>query len=682
MRIVPLGNRLNMFKKIATSIFTKYMTPVTLIALLTVIVVVWVIVRVTAKNKEQTNQTALLKKEMVSPKIADSVNLTKTTDALSITPPKDLNSQNWVSKKALKNVRKKENRLENGSKKVFSAQIDVQKEATKEAQNEPAKAADLSVKSTLFPALSVTDNDKITTIAPFVSRQIQSDSTHLTDNTVAPKDVKNGIYRISKDYKVLIQTSDEEAIKIVAPRGTIMVLPPKAFNLPDKSPVELTIKEQYKVSDAILGNLNTEVESGGMLVSGGMIFVEATYKNKAIEPDKEVQILMPKTYEPSESVPETEGEIEAKAMRVFVAAKVNPIDKTFKWQLKGGQNSNFMLYRRSPSATDKLAELKKIYAHINDLCGCDRMFTWKMYYNYHYEKLPNSNKKIRVKDSTFINSDRRPSGFMYEGINHKAKLSPFCKELAMGADSTRRTLGLSWQKRHKALENTPYEGMDMYSKYYVKPNFKEMSWRERRDFIPYDKLRTDIREKIIALKYIEKRTITEDKEYERRLAAYKKLQKDLFSPTDKTKTLQDLDGLSYYIFSTNQLGYINCDYFRNTPPESLATCTTNVQIGEASVAKLIFKKERMILDAKSNGGFLSFVNIPKNQEAIIVVMKQKKVKNGTTESMVSYLAMKEINTSTLNVSLQFEELTPDALKAKLGLLDNNQEAVAEQKVIQ
>jgi hypothetical protein len=228
------------------------------------------------------------------------------------------------------------------------------------------------------------------------------------------------------------------------------------------------------------------------------------------------------------------------------------------------------------------------------------------------------------------------------------------------------------------LELSLHEGMNMYSKYYQKPDFKTMTRQERRDFVPYNKLRDDIRHDLSRLKEMEARLKLDEKFYEEQLAAMKKREKEIFS-TDKNKTLSNLEDVSYYMFATSELGFINCDYFATrAAAKDLVTCSTNVLREDIAVAKLIFKNERVILDVNLSGNTVGFTNIPKDKAAIIFITKQEQLQNGET---ISYVAMQDINTSTPLINLQFERLTVDAFKAKIKLLDKPDEE-KEAKVVQ
>jgi hypothetical protein len=658
--MVGSNNKLGIFRSIA-SILTKFLTPVSLIALIAVVVIGCTVFKVVAKNKDKQ---AMALKEIQNRNATDiAAATTFEMDKKEVASSSAISRINKeiVSKKTTKTVFKKgfKNNENKDLKNAFLSPKE--KEITPIYEqinvNKKSKSSELTTNSN--PISNVIPN--INPINLDIKKPIKNDD--LDDN-------KNRIYQINETDKITLKTSDTEPTKILCRQGTIMILSPKSFNLPDNSPIELTVKEYFKLSDAILGNLNTQVSEDEYLVSGGMLFIEAKFEDKTLKLDRDAQILMPKTYEPSENIPKSEAEIATTAMRVFIADSKIAKNKTIKWKLNGGRNNNFITYNRQPSVAKKIQELQKVYAQITDLCGCDRMFMWKMYYNRRYVKLAGSNKKIRVKDSMFLASDTRPEGFIYSGINHKAKLSPFCKELAIGADFTRTTLGSNWKKRHKSLDKTLYNGMSMYSKYYKKPDFKSMTRGERRDFVPYDKLRTDIRKEINDLKETERRFKREEKLYEEQLETFKKREKEIFATDTPNKTLNNIDELSYYIFSTNQLGYINCDYFRRTVENDRVTCLTDARKEDIAIAKLIFKNERVILDANFNNNIIGFTKIPKDKAAIIFIIKQEQMQNGET---ISYLALQEINTSTPFINLQFEKLTPDALKAKIKLLDNPSE---------
>jgi hypothetical protein len=675
--MVGSNNKFGIFRSMAT-ILTKFLTPVSLIVLIAVVIIGCIVFKVVAKNKDKQ---AMALKEIQSQNApnasAATLDLTKK-EAASTSAISRINEAILVEKTTKKSFKKaSKNNEKNNSNNLKQPFL-----LAKEIENTPIIEQNNEIKNSKIIDLANNANP-ITNLIPNTNL-INSDNKNLIKNEDSGSakdpikndldDNKNRIYQIKETDKITFKTSDKEPTKILCRQGTIMLLPPKAFNLPDNTPIELTVKEYFKLSDAILGNLNTQVSEDEYLVSGGMLFIEAKQGDKTLKLDSEVQILMPKTYEPSQNIPKSEAEIAATAMRVFIADNKIAKNKTIKWKLNGGRNNNFITYNRQPSVAKKIQELQKVYAHITDLCGCDRMFMWKMYYNRRYIKLAGSNKKIRVKDSMFLASDTRPEGFIYAGINHKAKLSPFCKELAISADSTRTTLGSNWKKRHKSLDKTLYNGMNMYSKYYKKPDFKTMKRGERRDFVPYDKLRTDIRKEINELKETEKRLKREEKLYEEQLATLKKREKEIFATDTPNKNLNNIDELSYYIFSTNQLGYINCDYFARTVENDRVTCLTDARKEDIAIAKLIFKNERVILDANFNNNIIGFTKIPKDKAAIIFIIKQEQMQNGET---ISYLALQEINTSTPFINLQFEKLTPDALKAKIKLLDNP----SEEKVV-
>ena len=128
------------------------------------------------------------------------------------------------------------------------------------------------------------------------------------------------------------------------------------------------------------------------------------------------------------------------------------------------------------------------------------------------------------------------------------------------------------------------------------------------------------------------------------------------------KTLAEIEKAQYTIFETQELGNINCDYFAKMKEEILVSVKTNLQNSPFSMAKMIFKNRKVVMNANmSDGKTVGFGNIPKGEEAVIVAMK---IENGQ-----SYLAMQTVKLDNKQYNLAFEPLSAEKVREKLKALD-------------
>jgi TonB family protein len=119
--------------------------------------------------------------------------------------------------------------------------------------------------------------------------------------------------------------------------------------------------------------------------------------------------------------------------------------------------------------------------------------------------------------------------------------------------------------------------------------------------------------------------------------------------------------ISSYVFSTNRLGWINCDRFINVKGERTDLWVA-LEKNEDSDVKIVFHRMRAILPSKSVNGNHLFNRIPKGEKITIVAIK--KIDN------IPYLAFKETFTSEQTVSdFTFKPVTMESLKFEMRKLD-------------
>jgi len=116
--------------------------------------------------------------------------------------------------------------------------------------------------------------------------------------------------------------------------------------------------------------------------------------------------------------------------------------------------------------------------------------------------------------------------------------------------------------------------------------------------------------------------------------------------------------LSFYIFNTPKLGYINCDRFYGDPAPRVAF---KVAGGKDSEVKLLFTDLNSYMSSFDSASANYFKNVPINKKITVVAIK---VVDNTP-----YLAVKESNTSEKQVQLDYEKVTTAELKERMKKLN-------------
>jgi hypothetical protein len=132
-----------------------------------------------------------------------------------------------------------------------------------------------------------------------------------------------------------------------------------------------------------------------------------------------------------------------------------------------------------------------------------------------------------------------------------------------------------------------------------------------------------------AVKYIPPKHMTND-EYLREIEnKYPEFEKNSINDIDQVE-------LNYYIFSTANLGWLNCDYFVDDPsPKVDMSLTLNEP--ENLMVKFVFKDLKSIITPTYEDGTNYFRGIPKDKDITLIVIKndKKKVKMSITEHITS-----------------------------------------------
>jgi hypothetical protein len=464
----------------------------------------------------------------------------------------------------------------------------------------------------------------------------------------------------------IIQVSKTKTMVIEGEKGTVVLIPPDALDLPEDSQVIFTLREAYTMSDMLAENLTTQA-GNQMLASGGMVKITATVNGKEIQPQKPFVLMMPK-YNPDKM---------SDSMQLFNGVADNR--GNINWQLPS--NGGFQLQKRVFLKTVEqkmweLVNLKANYRFFTDTCGCDKMYVWKM-----PKKQWKNQKKLFQEGKTtampprFIYSEAKPPAYDFYKVNARSPkslstcndtLSSFCKIIAR----SQTPKSFKWQERHKFIDTWKLskKAKSLASKVKTYQGYKVKTYYQYLESMRRDMA---LLESYLASMGLEKALIDSMSKanFKKIIAAqqqkkeeeYRKMSQDFLDGKNKGGAAL---AANYYIFEARNFNWANCDYFIKYPKLELVDVKTKLANSTNVDAKLIFKQLNVIYPADYDKNPIVFKNVKENESAIVVSLK--------TENQKAYLAIQPIVTGSEKTELKYEEVTPQLLKEKLKTLDKYQ----------
>lgn len=396
------------------------------------------------------------------------------------------------------------------------------------------------------------------------------------------------------------EVNTEEDVSIVCNQGTRIFIPKGSFEIPENDPyttVSLQVQEFYGKEALLIGNLGT-VSHDQLIESAGTIHIAAFANDKPIDLKKDKSIEL--------GFPDKAGK-EKKGMELFVGKK--DTKGNIDWQSGVGQVKGYRPtgYQNNIQANNKWAYPKRTFTTFNNVLQSK------------YRNMLDKNfRKFKLTTNiTFT-------------IDYKGNL--------MSVESQ----GELPQEIKTAL----FPILESLNKWNVHDPLKMLSKNKRQKTV-----NTDPVTETISVKFQNRRikivSNTSGYNYYNSTWEQKIKRKDNYynannPPMDSTKT-----GTMEYAFSSNTLGWINCDRFINSGkplvnvPILADTKTTQTDY------KLILKEINSIMPAYMNEHEIEFINIPKGYECIVLAIqvKENKIFAGTKDIIagepVGKIEMKE-----------------------------------------
>lgn len=130
-----------------------------------------------------------------------------------------------------------------------------------------------------------------------ISQKIPLKPKKLFKDEITIQEEKNATTLIKEAFTPqpeFFKINNEEDVTLVTRSGSIIRIEANTFEFDgDKNDLKLEVKEALTFKQMLQNNVTTLTENGQVLQTGGMISIEATYKDQPLEPKKDVVIQIP-----------------------------------------------------------------------------------------------------------------------------------------------------------------------------------------------------------------------------------------------------------------------------------------------------------------------------------------------------------------------------------------------------
>lgn len=433
-------------------------------------------------------------------------------------------------------------------------------------------------------------------------------------------------YDFAKLPVKLAQTFKIDPTKLNAIKGeegTLIEIPANAFQTNSNEPVEIKLKEFYKLSDMVFANLTTQTTEGDLLETGGMIHIEANQgENKQLQlaSDKRLSISFP-CQEKKEGMKLFKGAADAYGSIIWNSVKTENkeiVDNdaltaiTYSWR--------------------HITEPKFVYLDQNSTAYLNDLFRFPTI----------DSKKIKGKVYVSIGINKRGEAISSEinrGERFPPELYPYAKRAAMLMPPVIPERKGNRYVTHYTVELTLDEALDkrMLAKNAVELYYDSLERISQKQRIPtleeLNRINQFIRE--------------EERD---------SVRKRLISETE----LKENDLSNYVVLSVSGMGWLNCDrdLSGNRPRLTLKVRHPDPKL-QLTIISHSYKS--VARPKRYRNGEYRFYYLPKGEELSLLAIKSSEVKKE-----ISY---KEITNDGSAHDLEFIELTPDRLESIVSQID-------------
>jgi OmpA family len=523
--------------------------------------------------------------------------------------------------------------------------------------------------------------------AAFNKKDALGESKPIADNATDDGKQRNRRVDISVRYRRLpVQESIEKLLSqlenkdqiftfragedtmFVAEKGTVFQIPANTFDVPNGTIVNFRVRESLTMSDFLKDNLTT-TSKNQVLESGGMLRLAADANGKSVNLRKDAAIVV--------RIP-TEKQF---ADMGYFTGQRNPHDQQMAWTTAPvNQISPMMNGRMSPPANNAW-QLERLLTDLakEEKCTCQLVEK----YNYFFDSVKTLPSEDAQRLQEISDLTRKDPSVSEQKLSFWERVRRFFGGSVDEAPvaTVKRSKSIKFEERYRIAKNVPYDCQAMakfavenrmdkatwqqvHLKYraglYLNTRFRFSvyeSWVERTPVRTYDALVTRTK---VEINFLNKAHIKRMAFYERAKSARQKA----FEQAVKNNIINgvaSVGDMNAYVFETRALGWINCDRFSSYPPEQMVAMSINLPPQINVDVKLVFKNQKSILPPSVINGKLTFANIPRDEDAILVAFK--------TENGQPYMAIQDVKTTDVPQTLAFQPTTLALLKERLKGLD-------------
>lgn len=468
--------------------------------------------------------------------------------------------------------------------------------------------------------------ENIKSDSPSESKLQQKQSDRSIDSSIETwRDSPNDAKLPTKEFQYF-KINPTKANTIKGSEGTIIKFKANCFDTESDEIVTVKLKEFYKMSDIVFANLTTQTNSGELLETGGMVYIEAIQANKKLElkHDKPIELRFP-----------TKNKKDG--MKTFLGEKNKNGNVLWKEEVKGAEPiSNF----EEPLETIEEVEVFTIV---------ENMPAYRECISQNRREIVNACTNDKVFD--FIQKNIKiPKGAFASGVDGTCYAKYTVNEIGIveNVQIIRSVNPLLDELVKEAILSLPQfipgmqRGRPIKVQFTIPVKFKDFG---------------------DAKGYSEQNYTKSLEEATKRVALKKeKALNEIFTDDVLDTTLAQTNiqsNLNYYVLNCNSLNWINCDKFMVAAKDRV-TIAIYEKDRNARV-QLIFKSISSIMQAKVGSSRHSFTRIPKDKE--VVIFASKFIDNQL------YIAIDEIKTKNEVRTLDYKLATKDLIKNYAEILN-------------
>lgn len=414
---------------------------------------------------------------------------------------------------------------------------------------------------------------------------------------------------VKKSHFFFIDSSKDTTI--IGNEGTKISFKANTFDIPNKEKIKIELKEFYKRSDLALSNLTTITNDEKLLETGGMVFLEATVKNKKVHLKKESNYTIEFPYEnKKEGMLLFEG-VENSNTIVWEKLNTSQVEPIVVEEINSNSTNNQPIDFDVATIVEDMPQFKggvnQLYLYLNN--------------NLVY---PKAALRMGISGTVYVNFTVAKDGSL-ENVNVIKEVDPLLDREAVRVVKSMPNW-IPGKQKGKAVKVS----------YNLPVSFK-LADGDKVSKYPPEKIK-QYKDSVQAIRKAEVENLLEE------------------DPTDYSKS-NNINKISTYVFANSTFGWINCDRF-------LSASTINQKFKSNDLefynVKIILHNYKSQLVTFNKNGFSS-IKVPGNQKITVFAIKY--------ENDLPFVCLQEIITSTQIQELQFEQLTKEKLQYCLTTID-------------